>query len=416
MFSSYIEFLTQPNVISTFKILYYASYVFVPTALVLIAWELWVTYVRSVFLAKTSTILLEIKLPREIFKSPKAMEFCIAAMYQVSGEGNWYEKYWLGKVRAHTSLEIASIGGDIHFFIWARKGFKNVIEANLYSQYPGIEIYEVPDYTLPINFNPEVTSMWASEFKLDKGDHFPIKTYLDYGMDKDPEEEYKIDPLTPLIEFLGGIPKDAQIWIQIIIRAHKAEDPDPTTGKKIDAKWAKAAEKEIEKIVAGTKGEKDKEGKIIPGTGRQLTEVEKETITALARSISKKGFDTGIRAIYISPKATHDPTNYGGIIGGISHFNSHLNGFKPENGSAEKWKYLIWKDRSPKKRNGERQEMLDAYKRRAYFYRPYKRQVIMTLNSEELATMFHFPGGVSTTPTFTRIESKKSEAPTNLPV
>ena len=416
MFSFLIKFFTDPQFLQIFKWLYFASYFFIPAVLVFVAWELWVDYVRALFFAKTSTVVLEIKLPKEIFKSPKAMEFCIAAMHQLSGEKNWYEKYWQGKVRAHTSLEMVSIGGSIHFFIWTRKALKNVVEANLYSQYPGVEIYEVPDYTLPYSYNPETHSMWVSEFKLDKADYFPIKTYVDYGMDKDPEEEYKIDPLTPLIEFMGSVPKSAQIWIQIIIRAHKAEDPDPATGKMVDAKWAKASEKEIEKIVASTKGEKDKEGKLIPGTGRQLTEVEKETITALARSVSKKGFDVGIRALYFSPKDVYDPANIGGVVGGISHFNSHLNGFKPENGSEEKWKYLIWKDRSAKARDGERQEMLDAYKRRAYFYRPYKRKIVMVLNSEELATIYHFPGSVSSTPSFSRIESKKSQAPSNIPV
>ncbi|OHB13689.1 MAG: hypothetical protein A2Y49_02110 [Candidatus Zambryskibacteria bacterium RIFCSPLOWO2_12_39_8] len=59
--------------------------------------------------------------------------------------------------------------------------------------------------------------------------------------------------------------------------------------------------------------------------------------------------------------------------------------------------------------------MLDAYKRREYFFKPYKRKHFV-LNTEELATLFHFPGQVSTTPTFTRIESKKAEAPANLPI
>lgn len=416
MFSILEKFFTDPNLLLTLKWLYYASYIVVPAALVYVAWEVWVYYVRALFFAKTDMVLLEIKLPREIFKSPKAMEFCIAAMYQTGGEGNWYEKYWLGKVRAVTSLEIASIGGSIHFFIWTRKALKNVVEANLYSQYPGIEIYDVPDYTLPVSYDPTIQSMWASEFKLGKGDHFPIKTYIDYGMDKDPEEEYKIDPLTPIIEFMGSIPKDSQVWLQIIIRAHKAEDFDSATGKMVDLKWEKAAKKEIDDIVAKTKGEKDKEGKMIPGTNRQVTEIEKETITALGRSISKKGFDAGMRAIYIAPKESYSPSNIGGITGGIMHFNSHLNEFKTENGSDEKWKYLIWKDRSPKTRDGERQEMLDAYKRRAYFYKPYKRSVVMVLNAEELATIYHFPGGVAATPTFARIESKKSQAPSNIPV
>ncbi len=416
MFTFLTEFFQNPNTLLTLKWLYYVSYVFVPAILVYVAWETWVFYVRALFFAKTTHVLLEIKLPREILKSPKAMEFCINSMYQTSGEKNWFEKYWEGKVRAHTSLEIVSLGGSIHFFIWTRKALKNVVEANLYSQYPGIEIYEVPDYTLPYTYDPEVYSMYTSEFKLDKDDHFPIKTYIDYGMDKDPEEEYKIDPITPLIEFMGSIPTDSQIWIQIVIKAHKAEDWDAASGKMVDAKWLKATEKEIEAIIAKSKGEKDKEGKIIPGTVRQLTDIEKETINALGRSITKKAFDTGMRAIYFAPKESYSPTNIGGIVGGITHFNSHLNMFKPTNGIEDKWKYLIWKDRSEKKKDGEKQDLLDAYKRRAYFYRPYKRQDIMVLNSEELATVYHFPGSVSATPTFSRIESKKSQAPTNIPV
>ena len=60
--------------------------------------------------------------------------------------------------------------------------------------------------------------------------------------------------------------------------------------------------------------------------------------------------------------------------------------------------------------------MLDAYKKRAYFYKPHKRENIFVLNTEELATLFHLPGMVSATPTFGRVESKKGQAPANLPV
>jgi hypothetical protein len=59
--------------------------------------------------------------------------------------------------------------------------------------------------------------------------------------------------------------------------------------------------------------------------------------------------------------------------------------------------------------------MLDAYKRRAYFYKPFKKSHFV-MNTEELATIYHFPGGVAATPTFSRIGSKKAEAPSNLPI
>lgn len=436
MFTYLIEFFQNPNTLLTLKWLYYVSYVFVPAILVFVAWETWVFYVRALFFAKTSHVLLEIKLPREIFKSPKAMEFCIISLNQTVGEKNWFEKYWQGKVRAWSSLEIVSIDGSVHFFIWTRKAMKNLIEANLYSQYPGIEIYEVPDYTLPVNYDSSINTMWATEYDLSESDVFPIKTYIDYGMDKDPDEEYKIDPMTPLIEFMGSLNKGHQAWVQIILRAHVAEEKDPSKKwsnakiwntlkpgdiwdrwKKKDFRWKEAAQVEIDKILSKVKGEKDKEGKLIPGTGRPLTEVEKETISALARSVSKKGYDVGIRSVYIAPKDIWSADNIGGLVGGITHFNSHLNGFKPARGSDERYSnvFVAWRLRSTKKRDIEKQGLLDAYKRRAYFYKPYKSPHFV-LNSEELATLFHLPGGVASTPTFSRIESKKSQAPTNIPV
>ena len=238
-----------------------------------------------------------------------------------------------------------------------------------------------------------------------------------FGQKLDPKEEYKIDPLTPLIEFFGAIPKDHQIWFQILVRAHREEDRDPKTGKMIDARWSKAAQKEIEKIMEGIKGEKDKEDKIVPGTGRRLTDIESDTIKALGRSVSKKGFDVGMRAVYIAPKDTFQITNVGGIISGITHFNSSLNGFKPARGSAENYGFVLlnWLKRSNKKKNREKSDLLDKYKRRAYFHKPYKSPHFV-LNSEELATIFHFPGGVSTTPTISRVESRKGEAPANIPI
>lgn len=415
MFEAYKDLFSGSDFLLVMKFLYYSAFVWVPAFALYLLWDLWVRYVQAVFLSKQEHILLEIRLPKDIFKSPKAAEFFITNLRQTSGEKNWYEKYWKGGMRAWTSLELVSIDGAIHFFVWTRKGFKNQIEANLYSQYPGIEVFQVEDYTIPVVFNPDQLSLWATEFDLTKEDFYPIKTYMDYGMDKDPKEEYKIDPLTPLLEFLGGVGRGHNIWIQIIVRAHKEEQKDPVTGKMIDKRWSKAAEEAIEKIIKKAKGEEGPDKKIIPGTGRPLTDIEKETINALGRSISKPGLDVGMRAVYFAPKDIYNPSNIGGVLGGITHFNSHLNGFKPARGSEEKWKYLIWKDRSPKARNAERQSLLDAYKRRAYFHKPFKSPHFV-LNTEELATIFHFPGGVSSTPTFTRIESRKAEAPANLPI
>ena len=149
-------------------------------------------YIRAKFIRSHKYVLLELKLPREVSKSPLAMELALSGLYVTSGETTWYDKYFLGKMRPWFSLEIVSIEGNIHFYIWTRQSFKNVVEAQLYGQYPNIEIVEVKDYTATVpHFDYREVSLWGHEYKLDKADPYPIKTYVDYGLDKDPKEEYK---------------------------------------------------------------------------------------------------------------------------------------------------------------------------------------------------------------------------------
>jgi hypothetical protein len=412
--SAIINFFFGPTAISVYKGLYYTSPIWVTFLLAVLLWEMWLTYIRARFIAEQEYVLLEIKLPKEIFKSPLSMELLYNTLYQNFGEDTFKIKFdrwpwkisndfhWKGSVRPWFSLELCSINGKLRFFIWSRVGSRATIEAQLYSQFQGIEIFEVPDYTLPVSYDPEIISLWGTELELTKADPFPIKTYVDYGMDKDPKEEYKIDPMTPLVEFLSSLPSAHQVWIQIVITAHKATDKDPVTGKMIDKKWEKGAEEEIKKILEKAKPPKGPDDKPSSTPPRALTEGEKDTIGALERSVSKRGFDTGIRAIYFAPKDVFNLANTGGIMGGLSHFNSGMNGFKggPLN------------DLDHKKRR-----ILNAYKHRGYFWNEFKRKTFV-LNTEELATIYHFPSsvGISATPGFERITSKKSEAPANLPL
>lgn len=411
--SSIFELFSNESVIIFFKFIYYTSPVWLLFILSIIFSNLWMSYVRAKFFSSLEYVLLEIKLPREIFKSPTAMEFLFNALYQTGGEDRKFKIKWKpfkitneyyleGKTRPWYSFEICAIDGKVRFFIWSRKSFRNIIEAQLYSQFPGIEIYEVPDYTLPINLDSQKISMWGTEFELTKPDPYPIKTYIDYGMEKDPKEEYKIDPMTPLIEFLASLGEKHNVWIQIIARAHTAESKDPVTGKMVDSIWSNPAKDEIKKILETAKPPKDDknpDSKTAPP--RPLTEGENLAIKALERSVSKPGFDVGIRAIYFAEKDLFNKANSAGIVAGFKHFNSNLNGFKGT--------------RSPK--DGDLSQMahfLDSYKHRGYFYNEFKKPHFV-LNTEELATIYHLPS-ISGVSAFERIGSKKAEAPVNLPI
>ena len=356
---------------------------------------------------------MEIKLPREISKSPAAMEVVLTALHQTGGEGTWIKRLWEGSTRSHFSLEIASVGGNVRFFIWTKPKHRNFIESHIYSQYPGVEIYEVEDYTKPFYYNPEINSLYATEFKLTQPDPYPIKTYIDYGLDKDPEEEFKIDPITPLIEFLGSLTSGHNIWLQILIRAHKKRRLVDVFGEKEDS-WKDEAAKEVAKIVETYKP-KDK-----TEYGRFPTKGETDLMNSLERSILKYPFDCGIRAIYIADKDKFDGANIGGVLGMIKQFGSNdkLNGFRP-NGWLFDFDYP-WQEwwTSPET---VKPRVLQEYKLRRFFYSPWRNKKYhsskpFVLNTEELATIFHFPGAVAGTPTLEKIPSLKSKAPSNLPI
>jgi uncharacterized protein (DUF3820 family) len=120
-----------------------------------------------------------------------------------------------------------------------------------------------------------------------------------------------------------------------------------------------------------------------------------------------------MRALYIAKKDVFNPLNIGALIGTTKQFSSEgLNGFTPKN--LTKFDYP-WEDYKGKRMAGMKKDMFNAYRRRSYFYLPYKEKPFV-LNSEELATIYHFPPRVTETPGFVRIESQKSEPPANLPI
>jgi hypothetical protein len=408
MFSNLFSGLFGGTFWLVFKYLIIFYPIWLPIAMAALFWDVWLRYVRAHSASKTKMILLEIKLPRELMKSPLAMEIALNSLHQTGGEATFIDRYWDGKFRSISSLELVSFGGEVHFFMWIREGMRPLVESQLYAQYPSIEIYEVPDYTHTVNFNPDVNAIWGTEYEFTKPDPYPIKTYVDYGLDRDPKEEFKNDPLTAVLEFLGSLRKGEQAWIQIIIRAHKKEKHGGVFSKKSD--WQDEAKKIVKDIIANAtlRPEGQERGGVL-----NLSDGEKQLIAGIERTIAKQAFDTGIRSMYIAPKDMFSRLNVGGLLGSFKHFSSNTaNAIKPARQTDFDYP---WQDYKNIRLNSAKRKMLQAYKKRAYFWKPVKRKPLI-LSTEELATLFHFPGDVAATPTLTRIPSKKAEAPSNLPI
>ena len=79
-----------------------------PPILALVFWHVWLRYVRANFLADQENMLLEIRLPQEIMKSPAAMQAVFDGLCIKSGESSFIDRLWFGKVRLWYSLELVS--------------------------------------------------------------------------------------------------------------------------------------------------------------------------------------------------------------------------------------------------------------------------------------------------------------------
>ncbi len=413
MFEEIFRIVLPDFIIPVIKIFFGTSTIWLPIFLFGIFVSIWLRYVRTKSLLKNGGILLEIKLPRDVFKSPLAMEVILTSLFQTGGS-NFYETYVKGKFRPWFSLELVSIEGEVHFYIWTQPKFRKLIESQFYSQYPGVEIFEAEDYTKKVFIDPGKILLWGANFKKKnkEGDVYPIKTYIDYGLDREQEEETKVDPMTSTLEFMGSLKAGEQVWFQILIQANRKVTLKDDAIFPTRPAWRKDAEAVIKtKVESLTKPASGETMRRLPTKG------ETEIVAALERSLGKLPFEVGMRGFYIARSDAFDPIGITGLIGSVRQYGSpSLN----ELGLAKTTDFEYpWQDFRRKRRSILEKKLLNAYKLRSYFQPPYQfalKTKPFMMNTEELATIFHLPGKVLATPTLTKIPSRKSEPPSNLPI
>lgn len=389
------------------SILVITSPVWLPIILFVGFKTVWMNYIQTKSFLGIPTTLLEIRFPREIAKSPLAMENVMNVFFHTGEPASASEEYIEGLTRPQFSLEICSFEGEVKFFVRTRTKHRGIVEAQIYSQYPEVEIYEVEDYMNRFTFDLNKMNLFGLELKLRKPDPVPIKTYVDFGLDKDPKEEFKVDPLSGIIEFFGSFGKGEYAFLQIVIRSHQAEKRKEGTWFQTES-WLDEAKRETDEIIEDLKV--DNEGYVVY---RPPTPEQKELMDAIGRNVSKKPFDTGIRVIYFADKEYYNSDRHSGFPTMFRQFESHtLNGFKPS------FLTMFLKPEDPLgklKRLGQGQ-LFYSYRARSFFIPPYVIENRFVLSAEELATVFHFPGSIVQTPTLERVQSSKGEAPPNLPM
>jgi hypothetical protein len=203
----------------------------------------------------------------------------------------------------------------------------------------------------------------------------------------------------------------------------------------LDDSWTKVSKKELDKILE--RGSEDKRTfldkyiapiiefisfGLVPapkpptpkeqkfGVDQNLTPGKKNMIEVIESSMTKPGFLTAFRIIYIAPKSIFNPSPVKSVISALQQFNdSTLNSFKPDDKTIPSVSDFF----------NRPQRGLERLKKILLLDNYIKRKIASTkfiFNTEELTTIFHFPGGSVTTSTLKRVQAKKANPPIGLPI
>lgn len=404
-------------------------WIVLPIVTGMMAWESWRLFQHYRFIDNLDFKLLEIKIPKNVLKTPKAMEQIFAAAHAPYSYGYyWWDIWWKGMEEFWMSFELVGRAGESHFYLRVPAAFRNMMESAIYSQFPEAEITETEDYleSMPhVLPNKEFTLNGFEEI-LRHPNYLPIRTY---PMFEDPTEERRVDTMGALLEAMSKMRGDEQMWLQVIVKS--AGEENQKEGEKAIAKLMGIEEKNekkagiFPKIDLGISFEEAIRGPFEhPGeAGKEKKEDDwkklrfliaphdKERAEAIQKKIAKLSFAATIRFIYIERRDTPTKPEHGNSIHGfIRQFNTQdLNQLKPDKSTTTAG-YAVRGLFKQQRLHWRRRVMYEHY----YHILPAHHESI--LNVEELATVFHFPTGIVSTSELEKVESKKGTAPATLPI
>lgn len=431
-----IDFINLPPDQLSLALFYYVGWIPIAIAFVWGVIQVWLRYIRLAYGASEKTVLLAVDIPRGNAQTPRAVENIFSYLAGAHTSPDLYEKWWLGHWQLFFSFEIVSLEGYIQFLIWTPEKFRYLVDAAIYSQYPDAEITEVNDYTesVPIKFPDDQYDLYGGEYKLTQNSVYPIKTYEHFEhMMGEPETQYK-DPMATLMDLMSSLKKGEQLWYQILVIP-------------IGHDWAEAGEKEIKKIIGektsednfihrsidgllkiigqiseliyslwGDIEEKKKEEKDMQFRMMNLKPREKKQVEEIQEKVGKLGFAVKIRYVYVARKEVINKNKVSyGFTGYMKQFNyNDLNSYKPDIGdygtlTRLKYNMIFGKYRLNLRKN----KLMTAYK----FRSDLRGRLPHILNTEELASIWHFPIEASVkSPLIQKALGRKAEPPSGLPI
>lgn len=358
-------------------------YIWLPIV-ILLGFLTWRNYRREDTEATIESDLLVLEIPKANDKSELAAEQLFASLHGILRDRE--ELKLNNGVQEHLSFEIASVNGQIRFYVWVPRPLRSFVEGQIYSQYPTVQIRQADEDYVAHEFEHAV--VYSSEITLTDNEMLPIKTF----------QNFEVDPLAGITGALAKLETtNEEIWIQILARP-------------IEDDWHKASERWVKSIKAGSVSLFSNGGGfrwLIQALGalwqpptaesgitavKELSDRDKTRISEAEKKATKLGYQVKIRLAYLGESTANAHLRMQAIVGTFKQFNStNLNGFKMSKSSFKK-------------------EDLLKYRNRVFDDAGF------ILNIEELASVFHLPHTNVETPNVVWASSKTAEPPSKLPI
>ncbi len=284
----------------------------------------------------------------------------------------------------HFSFEIVADRGLISFYVVVPLYRRQFMEQQIHAQYPAAQIEEVEDYNI---FRPHSVTM-GTTLRLKRPYIFALQTYM--GM--------SVDPLNALTNSLSKIGPEEGAVIQFVVRSAKASWHN----------WGARVAREMQqgKTLREAVGKSGLVGFLFelfhvffPKKPKELdmpyrlSPMEQQVLQSVEQKTSKAGFDLNIRVVVSGPSHERTQLALRNIIDSFTQYTlyEYGNGFIRHDPMS-----------------------LPAMLR-SFIYRQFSEGKRLVLNTEELASLFHFPLPATETPNIRWLGSRKAPAPVDLP-
>lgn len=300
-------------------------------------------------------VLLQVAVPRDNEIKIDAAEQMFASLHAIYKSGFWS----FLKQQEHISFEIVARREDIRFYVAVPRKLVDLVEKQIHGSYPGADVKEVDEYSIFF----EKGKVAFAALRLKNSDYFPIRVFRDLP----------VDPFSSLTSVLAKMQEGEGAAVQVLIQP-------------ADGKWSSIGRSYIAKV---------KKNEANPEKATFKTDLK--TLEAIEQKTAKPGFHTVIRIVVSSATKEAADMHLANLLASFHQFTSDHN--------------VLTKVKFPIKKLF----MIDfVYRYFPIISPPFFKQHSV-LNSDELATMYHFPNKSIETPHLFWLNAKRAPAPIQIP-